>query len=99
MNEIRELALLRSHILDEAQSVFPLPVTRPALHKSLGPAFPHRTGIWLTDSINEQLRVLLQASLLRPAAGGWTLTERGRADRAQAARFLNKTSTTPPDAA
>jgi len=99
MNEMRELALLRSHILDEAQAVFPMAVTRPALHKSLGPAFPHRTGTWLTDAINEQVRVLQQASLLRTAAGGWTLTERGRADRREVARFTNKDNTPPPEAA
>jgi hypothetical protein len=53
------------------------------------------------SAIREQLAVLNNAGLVRSSTKGYMLTEKGRRDRQQAARFLgtNNQPTPPPEAA
>jgi predicted transcriptional regulator len=54
--------------------------------------------VWFDDAVGEQLKVLLYAALIRPANKGYILTEKGRQDRQQVARF-NLNNNPPPEAA
>lgn len=91
---LKTLALMRHRVLDQMYSTFPSPYSRPQLLKALRPSFPEQGKDWLNDTLSEQLQVLQQAGLIRPTMGGYTLTDRGRMDRQQAARFLSKSQ--PP---
>jgi hypothetical protein len=52
------------------------------------------------SAIREQMAVLNNAGLVRPSTKGYMLTEKGRRDRQQAARFLGTNNQpTPPEAA
>lgn len=90
------MAVLRSELLTAMYHKFPAAMDRPALMEQCRTKFLTRDNDWFVDATNEQLRILQQANLVRTAAGGFTLTERGRQDRQQAARFLNQP---PKDAA
>lgn len=98
MNDTRQMALLRHLILQLLWHDYPMASNIRRLASELRPLFKDRDRAWLNDAVGDQLTVLRQANLIRTAAGGFTLTERGRADRQQAARFLSK-NPPPPDAA
>jgi len=89
------MTLMRHHILDLLHRRFPQAYSRPALLAELRPLFPTENQTWLNDAASEQVQILKYSGLVRPAAGGVTLTERGRADRQQAQRFLNKHGDSP----
>lgn len=98
MNDTRLMALLRHEILQLLWHDYPKAYDRSRLVSELRPMLKDKDKAWLTDAVGDQLTVLKHANLIRTAAGGHTLTERGRADRQQAARFLSK-NPPPPDAA
>lgn len=97
MSDTHAMAALRNEVLNALAKEFPKPLDRRTLAEECRTRFLTRDAQWYTDALVEQIKVLDYAGLIRPMHGGFTLTERGRQDRQQAARFgLN---TTPPDAA
>lgn len=99
MPESQVMARLRHEILTVLYNIFPRTLTHPQLVSETRLPFLTRDKQWLQDAVKEQLQVLQQASLVRPSQGGYTLTDRGRRDRQQAARFLSKKINPPTDAA
>ena len=89
MNDSQLMATVRHELLNTMYNRYPLAYSRPQLLSELRPALGERDKAWLTDAINEQLRVLDHAGLIRPAAGGFTLTDKGRRDRQQAQWLFN----------
>lgn len=96
MSDTHAMAVLRSELLTAMYKTYPLPLDRNKLMDECRTKFLSRDKAWFVDATNEQLKILQQANLIRPFHGGYTLTERGRRDRQQAARFLNQE---PKDAA
>ena len=92
------MARLRHEVLTVLYQRFPVALSHYQLVEAVKMPFLTRDKQWLQDTVKEQLQVLNHAALIRPINGGFTLTERGRRDRQQAARFLTKTITTPEDA-
>ena len=90
MSDTHAMAVLRSELLTAMYGSYPLPLDRNALMDKCHTKFLTRDQDWYVDATNEQLKILQQASLVRPSSGGFTLTERGRRDRQQAQRFLNQ---------
>ena len=95
------LARLRSDLLDAMWLVYPQALSLDQLESKVRIAYLTRPTSWLATSIREQLAILNQARLIRPSSKGYLLTEAGRRDRQQAARFLgtNNQPTPPPETA
>ena len=94
------LARLRSDLLDAMWLVYPQALSLDQLESKVRIAYLTRPTSWLATSIREQLAILNQARLIRPSSKGYLLTEAGRRDRQQAARFLGTNNQpTPPEAA
>jgi hypothetical protein len=95
------LAQLRSDLLDALWLVYPQALSLDQLESAVRQAYLTRETSWLTGAIRAQLSTLNQSGLIRPSTKGYMLTERGRMDRQQAARFLGSTNSqpTPPEAA
>jgi hypothetical protein len=98
MSDTHAMAQLRSDLLTAMYAKFPLPISRIALADTCRTRFLTRDKDWYEDAVNEQLKILQQASLVRPSNKSYTLTERGRQDRQQAQRFMTN-NPPPPDAA
>jgi hypothetical protein len=94
------LARLRSDLLDAMWLVYPQALSLDQLETAVRMAYLTRDTAWLTGAIKAQLSVLNQSALIRPSTKGYLLTERGRRDRQQAARFMGTNNQpTPPEAA
>lgn len=95
------LARLRSDLLDAMWSVYPQALSLDQLESGVRVAYLTRETAWLATAIREQLSILNNAGLVRPSTKGHMLTEAGRRDRQQAARFMGTTNNqpTPPEAA
>jgi hypothetical protein len=94
------LAQLRSDLLDAMWLQYPLPLSLDQLETAVHTAYLTREKSWLTGTIRAELSTLDQAKLIRPCTKGYLLTEKGRRDRQQAARFLGTNNQpTPPEAA
>lgn len=78
-------------------NAFPAPQDMAQLESDCQVPFLTRDRAWYKDAIKDQIKILLNADLVRTMHGGYTLTERGRRDRQQAARFFNNNP--PQDAA
>ena len=78
--------------------VYPRPLSLDALIIEVQLPFLTRDESWLIAMCRAQLDVLNHAGLVRPSSGGYLLTDKGRQDRQQAARFF-PTTPPPPDAA
>lgn len=96
-NESQVMARLRHELLNSMYNTFPAPRTRQQLESDCRTPFLTRDKAWYQDAVREQIQVLINADLVRPMHGGYTLTEKGRRDRQQAARFFN--SNPPQNAA
>lgn len=96
MSDTQAMTKLRHELLSAMHVGFPQPMSRAQLNDAVRQPFLTRDREWLVDAVNEQLKVLDYAGLVRSAHGGFTLTERGRRDREQAARFFKDQ---PKDAA
>jgi len=96
MSDTHAMAVLRNELLNAMYHAFPSSLDRAALMDKCRTRFLTRDQAWFVDAVNEQLGILQHANLVRTAAGGFTVTERGRQDRQQAARFFNQP---PKDAA
>jgi len=94
------LAQLRSDLLDAMCRVYPQALSLDQLETAVRMAYLTRETAWLTGAIKAQLSMLNQSALIRPSTKGYLLTERGRRDRQQAARFMGTNNQpTPPEAA
>ena len=94
------LARLRSDLLDAMWLVYPQALSLDQLESEVRGAYLTRPTSWLATAIREQLTILNQARLIRPSTKGYLLTEAGRRDRQQAARFMGTNNQpTPPEAA
>jgi hypothetical protein len=94
------LAQLRSDLLDAMWLVYPQALSLDQLEAAVRMAYLTRETAWLTGAIKAQLSMLNQSALIRPSTKGYLLTERGRRDRQQAARFMGANNQpTPPEAA
>jgi len=94
------LAQLRSDLLDAMCRVYPQALSLDQLETAVRVAYLTRDTAWLTGAIKAQLSMLNQSALIRPSTKGYLLTERGRRDRQQAARFMpTNNQPTPPEAA
>ena len=95
------LARLRSDLLDSLWLKYPQALSLDQLEADVRVAYLTRETAWLTGAIHKQLAVLNNAGLVRRSTKGHMLTEAGRQDRQQAARFLGPTNNqpTPPEAA
>ena len=89
------LARLRSDLLDTLWLKYPQALSLDQLEADVRVAYLTRETAWLTGAIREQLAILNQARLIRPSSKGYLLTEAGRRDRQQAARFLGSTNNQP----
>ena len=99
MTEAQVAARLRHELLTAMYDGFPSPMSFDELQAEVELPFLTRDKSWLVAMIRTQLDVLNHAGLVRPTSGGYLLTEKGRRDRQQAARFFSTDTTTPPDAA
>ena len=90
------LARLRSDLLDTMWLAYPQALSLDQLESKVRIAYLTRETAWLTGAIREQLAVLNQSGLIRPSTKGHMLTEKGRRDRQQAARFLGTNNPPPP---
>ena len=94
------VARLRSDLVDAMWLQYSLPLSLDQLETAVHTAYLTREKAWLTGTIRAELSTLDQAKLVRPCAKGYLLTEKGRRDRQQAARFLGTNNQpTPPEAA
>jgi hypothetical protein len=102
------IARLRSELLDTLWLKYPQALSLDQLEADVRVAYLTRGTSWMGNSprpsaIREQLAVLNNAGLVRSSTKGYMLTEKGRRDRQQAARFLGPTTnnqpTPPPEAA
>jgi hypothetical protein len=99
MTEAQVMTRLRHELLTAMYQVYPRPLSLDVLVVEVQLPFLTRDKAWLIAMVRAQLDVLNHAGLVRPASGGYLLTEKGRRDRQQAARFFPTGTTTPPDAA
>lgn len=97
MSDTHAMATLRHELLNAMYNAFPQPLDRMQLASDCRTPFLCRDKLWYQDAVAEQIKVLANAGLVRPFHGGYTLTEKGRRDRQQAARFFNNHP--PQDAA
>ena len=94
------LTRLRSDLLDRLWFKYPQALSLDQLEAEVRVAYLTRETAWLASAIREQLAILNNAGLVRPSTKGHMLTEAGRRDRQQAARFLSTNNQpTPPEAA
>ena len=93
-------AQLRSDLLDRLWFKYPQALSLDQLEAEVRVAYLTRETAWLASAIREQLGVLNNAGLVRSSTKGHMLTEAGRRDRQQAARFMSTNNQpTPPEAA
>lgn len=98
MNESQVDTRLRHELLTAMYQAVPMPLSFDQLQAAVELPFLTRDKAWLIAMIRVQLDVLNHAGLVRPTSGGYMLTDKGKRDRHQVARFF-PTTTTPPDAA
>jgi hypothetical protein len=92
--ELVVLARLRSDLLNAMFTKFPLALSVEKLQDSVSLAYLTRDMEWLTAAIKGELTNLNQAGLIRSSAKGYLLTDKGRRDRQQVARFMDNSNTT-----
>lgn len=96
-NESQVMARLRHELLTALYVSLPVPLTKDQLLVKCETPFLCRDKDWYHQAVADQLKVLATADLVRNLYGGFTLTEKGKRDRQQAARFFNNAP--PPEAA
>ena len=89
MNDSQAMATLRNELLNKIAAVYPSPMDAKHLEVKCRMPFLTRDKVWYHDAVLEQLKILHHARLIRPFHGGYTLTETGRRDRAEASRFTD----------
>jgi hypothetical protein len=96
VNDSQAMATLRNEMLNKLAACYPSPLAVKDLETKCRTPFLTKDKVWYSDAVTEQLKILKNASLIRPFHSGYVLTERGRQDRNEAARFIDPR---PPEAA
>ena len=97
LNESQVMAAMRNELLTVLYEQLPVNMTKEQLMIACQTPFLCRDKEWYKQSIDKQMKVLDHAGLVRPMCGGYTLTEKGKQDRQQAARFFGRKK--PPEPA
>jgi len=93
------LARLRSDLLDAMWLAFPTALSIGQLRSSALATRSIEDEITFNATLKTQLKILVQSKLVRVSLAGYLLTDAGRRDRQQAARFLGSRYNPPPEAA
>jgi len=96
VNDSQAMATLRNEMLNKLAASYPSPLSVKDLEAKCRMPFLTKDKVWYSDAVNEQLKILKSADLIRPFHSGYTLTEKGRRDRNEVSRFSQPT---PPEAA
>ena len=93
------LARLRSDLLDAMWISFPTALSIGQLRDHALATRSIEDEITFDATLKAQLQILVQSKLVRLSLAGYMLTDAGRRDRQQAARFLGSRYNPPPEAA
>jgi len=93
------LARLRSDLLDAMWSSFPTALSIGQLRAHALATRSVQDEITFNATLKAQLKALAQSKLVRITQAKYLLTDAGRRDRQQAARFLGNRHNPPPEAA
>ena len=93
------LARLRSDLLDAMWLAFPGALSIGQLRSSALATRSIEDEITFDATLKAQLKILVVSKLVRLSLAGYMLTDAGRRDRQQAARFLGSRYNPPPEAA
>jgi len=93
------LARLRSDLLDAMWLSFPTALSIGQLRSHALATRSIENEITFNATLKTQLKILVQSKLVRVSLAGYLLTDAGRRDRQQAARFLGSRYNPPPEAA
>jgi hypothetical protein len=93
------LARLRSDLLDAMWLAFPGALSIGQLRTHALATRSIEDEITFNATLKTQLKILVQSKLVRISLAGYLLTDAGRRDRQQAARFLGNRYNPPPEAA
>jgi hypothetical protein len=93
------LARLRSDLLDAMWISFPTALSIGQLRSSALATRSIEDEATFDATLKAQLKILVASKLVRLSLAGYMLTDAGRRDRQQAARFLGSRYNPPPEAA
>lgn len=93
------LARLRSDLLDAMWISFPTALSIGQLRNHALATRSIEDEITFDATLKAQLKILAQSKLVRITQAKYLLTDAGRRDRQQAARFLGSRYNPPPEAA
>lgn len=93
------LARLRSDLLDAMWLAFPGALSIGQLRNHALATRSIEDEAAFDATLKAQLKILAQSKLVRLSFAGYMLTDAGRRDRQQAARFLGNRRNPPPEAA
>ena len=93
------LARLRSDLLDAMWLAFPGALSIGQLKSHAAQTRAVDDEATFDATLKTQLKTLVQSKLVRLSLAGYMLTDAGRRDRQQAARFLGSRYNPPPEAA
>jgi len=99
LSDSNALARLRSDLLDAMWLSFPTALSIGQLRSSALATRSIEDEITFDATLKTQLKILVQSKLVRISLAGYLLTDAGRRDRQQAARFLGSRHNPPPEAA
>jgi hypothetical protein len=99
LSDSNALARLRSDLLDAMWLSFPTALSIGQLRSSALATRSIEDEITFDATLKTQLKILVQSKLVRLSLAGYLLTDAGRRDRQQAARFLGSRHNPPPEAA
>jgi len=99
LSDSNALARIRSDLLDAMWSSFPTALSIGQLRSSALATRSIEDETTFDATLKAQLKILVASKLVRLSLAGYMLTDAGRRDRQQAARFLGNRHNPPPEAA
>ena len=93
MNDTAAMQQLRNELLNKLATSYPSPLTVLQLSSKCRNLFLTKDKEWFHDALLDQIKILKLAGLIRTFFSGYALTEKGRQDRNQAARFMQQPDT------
>jgi hypothetical protein len=99
LSDSNALARLRSDLLDAMWLAFPGALSIGQLRTHALATRSIEDKITFDATLKAQLKILVASKLVRLSLAGYMLTDAGRRDRQQAARFLGSRHNPPPEAA